>query len=217
MWCINTYIPPDDELLGDGSSVDRYAIIDETPVDLPPCDGRRVIIVHIKQTGGVIMPYWRLFYHLIWATKNREPTLTAQIEPIIHGYLRQKAIGLGATVFALNGDKDHIHVVASIPPKIAVAKFVGQIKAVASTKFNKSGVKEQPFFWQTEYGAFSFDGKRLPNYISYVERQKEHHAKSTTIPILERVSGDGVVRIGEQKSRYYVEDISWREELKMEN
>jgi REP element-mobilizing transposase RayT len=159
------------------------------------------------------MPYWRLFYHLVWATKNREPTLTAQVEPIIHGYLRQKAIGLGATVFALNGDVDHVHVVASIPPKIAVAKFVGQIKAVASTKFNKSGVQERPFFWQSEYAAFSFDGKRLPNYIAYVERQKEHHAQSTTIPILERVSGDGVVRIGETQAIYHVEDVSWREEL----
>jgi hypothetical protein len=28
------------------------------------------------------------------------------------------------------------------------------------------------FFWQREYGAFSFDGKRLPNYIAYVRQQK---------------------------------------------
>ncbi len=161
------------------------------------------------------MPYWQLFYHLVWATKKREPILTADVEPMIHGYLRQKAIGLGATVFALNGDKDHVHVVASIPPKIAVAKFVGQIKGVASMKFNQSGYQERKFFWQSEYAAFSFDGKRLPNYIAYVERQKEHHAQSTTIPILERVFGDGVVRIGERRAVYHVEDVSWREELEL--
>ena len=83
------------------------------------------------------MPYWRMFYHIIWATKNREGLLTPEVEPIIHGYLRVKAIGLGATVFSINGWFDHDHVVASIPPKISVSKFIGQIKAVASTKFNK--------------------------------------------------------------------------------
>ena len=41
-----------------------------------------------------------------------------------------------------------------------------------------------------EYGVFSFDGKRLPNYIAYVERQKEHHTQHTTIPILERTEGE---------------------------
>jgi REP element-mobilizing transposase RayT len=92
------------------------------------------------------MPYYQLFYHLVWSTKNREPLLTPQVEPIIHNYLRTKAIGLGATVFALNGIENHIHIVASIPPRIAVAKFVGQIKAVASTRFNNAHRDHPPFY-----------------------------------------------------------------------
>jgi putative transposase len=161
------------------------------------------------------MPYYQLFYHLVWSTKNREPLLTPQVEPIIHNHLRTKAIGLGATVFALNGIEDHVHIVASIPPRIAVAKFVGQIKAVASTKFNHARHDYPPFYWQEEYGAFSFDGKRLPNYIAYVERQKEHHANQRTIPILERTTGEGVKRIGEDEVGYAVEDDRWRLELEM--
>ena len=85
------------------------------------------------------------------------------MEPVIHGFLRSKAIGLGATVFALNGVEDHVHLVAAIPPQIAVAKFIGQVKAIASTRFNTAGLSDRHFFWQAEYGAFSFDGKRLPN------------------------------------------------------
>ena len=75
------------------------------------------------------MAYWQLFYHIIWSTKYREPLLTPKVESVIHDFLRSKAIGLGATVFALDGMVDHVHMVASIPPKIAVAKFVGQVKA----------------------------------------------------------------------------------------
>jgi REP element-mobilizing transposase RayT len=132
------------------------------------------------------MPYWQLYYHIVWATKNREPLLTAQVEPLILGYVHNKALDLEATIFALNGYLDHIHLVVSVPPKIALAKFIGQVKAVASVRFNQSGLSSVPFYWQEEYGVFSFDRKRLPNIVSYVERQKEHHSQATINPALER-------------------------------
>lgn len=160
------------------------------------------------------MPYWQLFYHLIWSTKNRQPLLTTQVEPIIHGYLRQKAINLEATVFALNGTADHVHLVVSIPPKIAVSKFVGQVKAVASTRYNKTeSGRQNPFFWQEEYGAFSFDRKRLPNYVAYVERQKIHHADRNTIPILERIEPVDGSSLHEPELSYHIDDLNWRHEL----
>lgn len=158
------------------------------------------------------MPYCQLYYHLVWATKNRQPLLTAVVEPVIHNYVRTKAIGLGATVFAVNGIEDHIHMVASIPAKIAVSTFIGQVKAVASTKFNKSNHDHPAFFWQEEYGAFTFDRKRLPHYIGYVERQKEHHAQQTTIPILER-TGHNTSLSHEGQETYLTDDESWRREL----
>ncbi len=160
------------------------------------------------------MPYSQLFYHVIWTTKNREPLLTPNVAPVIYGFLRSKAIGLEATLFALNGTADHVHMVASIPPKLAVATFIGQVKGVASTKFNKSGLSETPFFWQEEYGVFSFDGKRLPNYIAYVENQKKHHAENNILRILER-SEDGMVQMArEPQSQYVTRADDWWREMK---
>jgi putative transposase len=149
------------------------------------------------------MPFWQLYYHIVWATKNREPILTPQVEPVVHDLLRGKAIGLEAVVFALNGAEDHVHMIAAIPPKIAVARFIGQVKAVAATRFNKSGLPGGPLFWQEEYGVFSFDGKRLANHIAYVQQQKEHHAAGTEIPILERVTGEGVKMLRDGLPAYY--------------
>jgi putative transposase len=74
------------------------------------------------------MPYWQLYYHVAWATKNREPLLTPKVGPILYGFLRSQAIDLGATVFALNGTQDHVHLVASMPLPTAVAKFVGSMR-----------------------------------------------------------------------------------------
>ena len=136
------------------------------------------------------MPYCQLFYHLVWSTKNRQPLLTPLVEKHVYGYLTGKAVGLRGVVYALGGTVDHVHMVVAIPPAVSVAKFIGQVKGVASTRFNKSGVSDVRFEWQGEYGAFSFDAKRLPNYIAYVERQKEHHTEGTIIPVLERMTSE---------------------------
>lgn len=159
------------------------------------------------------MPYCQLFYHLVWSTKHREPRLTPDVEPIIYNLLRTKAMGLEGMVFAMNGIADHVHMVVAIPAKVAVATFVGQIKGVASAKFNQSHPSAIPFYWQEEYGAFSFDGKRLPNVIAYVENQKQHHAQNSTIPILERTEGEEMRLVKEPTVGYLVEDKNWRLEM----
>ena len=159
------------------------------------------------------MPYFQLFYHLIWSTKNREPLLSEKTEPIIHNFLRAKAAGLGATVYALAGTEDHVHMIVSIPPKLSVARFVGQVKAVASTKFNKSSSEGRPFFWQDEYGAFSFDGKRLANFIGYVERQKEHHSQRDIMSVLERTSEGSPTLLREPQTTYGIGAVRWRQEM----
>jgi putative transposase len=153
------------------------------------------------------VPYWQLFYHIIWTTKNREPLLTPEVEPIIHDYLRNKALGLEANVFAMNGYLDHVHIVASVPPKIAISKFVGQIKAVASVKYNQSRPGNAPFHWQEEFGVFSFDQKRLSNFVAYVRWQKEHHAEKKIIPALERDTEDEIIR--EPLSVYGAAETDW--------
>ena len=166
------------------------------------------------------MPYWRLFYHLVWSTKHRQPLITAEVEPHIYGYLVSKATGLKGIVFAVGGIEDHVHMVVAIPPSIAVASFVGKVKGTASTRFNKSGISSVRFAWQDEYGAFSFDAKRLPNYISYVKKQKEHHARGTLIPVLERTSGEnlGPHLVREEKATYEAdEETWWREMLQVED
>lgn len=166
------------------------------------------------------MPYCQLYYHLVWATKKREPLLTADREAVIFDFLRSKAIGLGGVIYALNGTENHVHMVASIPPRIAVATFVGQLKGVAAARFNKQS-PQPPLYWQEEYGAFTIDGKRLAHVVAYVERQKEHHAEGTVIPILERTDDQpvGLGKLREPTTVYQIDkepDQWWDEMLNLE-
>ena len=143
------------------------------------------------------MPYCQLYYHLVWTTRNRAPLLTPMAEPAILDFLRWRAVGLGAAVFALSGATDHVHLVAALPPRIAVAAFITQVQNSAASRFNRRS-PEEPLAWAESYGALTFDGKRLPYVIAYVERQKEHHAAGTIIPVLERTeeraAAPGLVR-----------------------
>jgi putative transposase len=70
------------------------------------------------------MPYYRLFYHMVWATKNREPLITVEFETSLHNVIAAKAKKLGAFVYTAGGVEDHIHLVATVPPKIALADFI---------------------------------------------------------------------------------------------
>jgi REP element-mobilizing transposase RayT len=160
------------------------------------------------------MAYWRLFYHLVWATHQRLPLITPELEPAIYDLLRTKAIGLDATVFAINGMEDHVHCVAAIPPSLAVANFVGQIKGVASVKVNRQlFVTGRRFSWQESYGVFSFDAKRLPYVVEYVEKQKQHHRGQGLIPILERTEDSPVQLLREESAIYLAGIDDWRAEM----
>jgi putative transposase len=71
------------------------------------------------------MPYCRLYYHIIWGTKYREPIITPEIEPVLYNFIRSKAIGLGGFLYALNGTEDHVHLIISIPATNPLAQFIG--------------------------------------------------------------------------------------------
>ena len=121
-------------------------------------------------------------------------------------------------MFAVNGTADHVHLVAAVPPKLAVADFIGQVKGTTSTRYNQSTPPETPLYWQDEYGVFSFDGKRLPNYVAYVENQKAHHADGQLLRILERTKELAMPFVQESQAPYIeAADPWWREMELLDN
>jgi putative transposase len=130
------------------------------------------------------MSIWRIYYHLVWATSDRTPLITDRLCPGLYQYIRAKAESLDCPVHGIGGLEDHIHLIVSIPPKLAIAQFVKRIKGSSSYYINHTFL-DQTFAWQREYGVFSLGGKQLPDAIAYVENQKQHHANRTLIRALE--------------------------------
>lgn len=132
------------------------------------------------------MPFWRNYYHLVWATKKREHLIDHELEQHLYPILVSKAGELGMHVYAVNGWYDHVHLVGSIPPKLAVAEAVGQLKGASSRQMSFESA--QPFGWQRGYGVFTLGQRRLRWVIRYVENQKEHHRNQTINKWLEEIN-----------------------------
>ena len=132
------------------------------------------------------MAFWRLYYHLVWATKNREPIIQPEIEPRLYGYIVNKAAELGVYVYAIDGWYDHIHLLVSIPPKHALSYVVKCLKGASSHDLNHNVRLERTFAWQRGYGALSLGERQRPDAQAYVVNQKQHHQRQTTHAWLER-------------------------------
>lgn len=134
------------------------------------------------------MPYSKLYYHFIWSTKNRLPLIDSALEPELHRAIAAKVKDMEGFTHALGGIADHVHLAVSIPPKIAPAKFIGDVKGNCSHYVNHVLKPDFEFYWQDEYGVLSFGEKNLPAIVRYIQDQKKHHADGTLITAMESTS-----------------------------
>jgi putative transposase len=137
------------------------------------------------------MPYWKLYYHFIWGTKNRLPLIDSVLEPELYRVIAAKAQEMGGFVHALGGIEDHVHLAVSIPPKLAPAKFIGDVKGSSSHYVNHVIKHDFEFYWQDEYGVLSFGERNLASVVRYINNQKQHHADGTLIAAMELSDVDG--------------------------
>lgn len=122
------------------------------------------------------MSYWKLYYHFIWTTKERLPLVLPSLEGELYRVIAAKVIEMEGVVHALGGIADHIHLAVSVPPKVSLSEFIGDVKGNTSHYVNHVIKPGFAFYWQTEYGVLSFGEKNLPAIVRYIHRQKEHHA-----------------------------------------
>ena len=133
--------------------------------------------------------YHKLYYHLVWSTKNREVFITPAVEELIKYYIPKKIVEHNGISLAFNNTEDHIHLLCHIPPKISISEFVNKIKGSSSHYVNISSDNEC-LYWQNGYSIFSLSEKNIPFVRKYIINQKQHHRDNTLIDILEKISDD---------------------------
>jgi putative transposase len=132
------------------------------------------------------MPLWKLYYHFVWATHKRLPLITPIREAPLYQFIHHKTDELSGRLHAIGGIADHLHLVVSIPPSLALSAYVKAIKGSSSRYLNVSHADPAARFqWQQEYGVFSISEKNLSAAIAYTQNQKHHHLTGSTISRLE--------------------------------
>ena len=87
--------------------------------------------------GGKPMPYWRFFYHIVWATKNRISVIDETAETAVRQSLIMTSEDLDLVPHAIGVMPDHVHFAVSIPPKISFSEAVKRLKGSSSHAVNE--------------------------------------------------------------------------------
>lgn len=117
--------------------------------------------------------------HLIFSTKNREPFITEEIETELFPYMAKIFRDLKSPSLAINGDRDHVHILFSLGRVIAIADLIEELKTNTSKWIKTKGSEFRNFHWQRGYGAFSIGQSSVPALKRYIRNQKQHHRRIT--------------------------------------
>jgi REP element-mobilizing transposase RayT len=118
-----------------------------------------------------------LLYHLIFATKQRQPWLTKELRPALFEEMGGILKGGDVLPLLVNGVEDHVHALVKLKPTHNVAKVVGDLKARSTGWVHRQHPELAYFFWQTGYGAFTVSQSQAPVVREYIATQEQHHQR----------------------------------------
>jgi REP-associated tyrosine transposase len=121
----------------------------------------------------------KLYVHLIFSTKRREPLLSAAVRPRLYAYLAAVLKNLDSPAVKIGGTRDHAHILLHLSRSHAVAETVEKIKTSSSKWLKKQSRAMSSFHWQSGYPAFSVGPANLPVAADYIARQEERHRKAS--------------------------------------
>ncbi len=124
----------------------------------------------------------RIYLHIVWATWDRLPLITPDVERRLHRVIAGEAIKLGCTIIAINGMPDHVHLLVKFPATLSVAQLMKQVKGVSSYFANHVLQLSERFKWQRHYGVFAVSRWDLDKIINYIKKQKRHHQFNRLFP-----------------------------------
>lgn len=123
--------------------------------------------------------YVALHYHIVFATKHREPWIRQDIEERVWSYLAGIATEHAMAPLAIGGLEDHLHVVVGIPSTMTLSRAVQLLKGGSSRWIRQTFPELEGFGWQEGYGAFTVSKSSLSATVAYVARQRERHVART--------------------------------------
>ena len=119
--------------------------------------------------------YTQIYIHIVFSVKGRQSLIKQSWKDELFKYICGIVNAKKQKVYAIGGIADHIHILVSIKPDVALSDIVRDIKANSSKWINERRLIEGKFQWQEGFGAFSSAQSQLAKIIKYINNQERHH------------------------------------------
>ena len=131
--------------------------------------------------------YTQILYHVVFATQNRKSVLDRERYSDLCSHIGEIIRKHGGHPYRIGGTDDHLHILCSLHPSVALADLVKAIK-ISSSHWIKTG-KVFPGFehWQSGYGAFTCSVTSKEKIVEYIAHQEKHHQWESSAMELKRL------------------------------
>ena len=131
---------------------------------------------------------WECKYHIVFAPKFRRKVAYGQIKQDIANILSTLCKRKGVEIIEAEVCPDHIHMLVSIPPKVAVSSFMGYLKGKSSVLiYEKFGELKYKYrnreFWCRGYYVDTV-GKNTKAIAEYIRHQLEEDKMGEQLTML---------------------------------
>ena len=133
------------------------------------------------------MSYVTSLYHVVFCTHERKPSLNLENSDTLYAVISAEITKQKSKALIINGIQDHVHILLSLSPEVALSDIMRNIKSKSSVWTKQCGLF--PLFdgWSKEYGAFSLSATHKDAVYNYIKSQREHHLSCQYIDELERL------------------------------
>jgi putative transposase len=126
---------------------------------------------------------YTLHYHLVWSVRARRPVLRGAVAEALADHLLQLGDEANLHILALHIEPEHVHLLFSLRPDLAVAAAVKRLKGASSRHLRQAFPQLQALhedaLWNTGYFVRSLGDVNVAQAKAYLDRQRAHHRTGT--------------------------------------
>ena len=142
--------------------------------------------------------YTQILYQIIFSTKSREKVLIEENQRKLYSYIYGLLNKKSCHLYRIGGIEDHIHILTSLHPKIALSDLVKDIKLASSDWIKENNIFPEFHAWQKGYGAFTYAIHAKDDLIEYIKNQKAHHRKISFIEEFKQILNEFQIEFDEK-------------------
>jgi REP element-mobilizing transposase RayT len=121
----------------------------------------------------------KVYLHLVFSTKNREPIIVDEWRDELFHVLGGAANNIGCQSLIVGGVADHVHMLFQLSRTLSISDAAGRIKSSSSGWVNDHKKPRQHFNWQAGYATFSVSQSNVEDVREYIRKQPERHASQS--------------------------------------